>query len=426
MENELNGQVNKVDTPTDIETGQTKKTPKIEFKNHDKYIEGVNQIFNLFKCDPETQEFLKSVILCKNSTVLLSGVYGTGKSLLIKLIGKTFFSDSFGTVRFRDTLTEFDIIFFLDIAKITQGIEDITPRRIVTTHFKWINEVQRGNPKLYNALLSLLAEHEVEYRNTKFKSPEFLCFMDRNPKDVASVEIPRAFFDRIDFSIDIPVISMKESYDMLVSRFVNDYVEDLLDNAISILKSEQMVEIWKDVDKIQVPPAAVLYLNLIAGLFSSCIKLDKSTLNPKYNLDHKCDSCEFKGEICYNLKEVLGERWKISTLNLAKGHAWLNKREKVNLDDINFAIIYALPHRVQLKGSVYAIYPNEFTWVKENLRKAIKVKKRIWLEAIDTFRNLKDENRTKELLDELKKLSIKDLSINQLYQWALQIVSSKN
>ncbi|MHA1267760.1 MAG: AAA family ATPase [Candidatus Helarchaeota archaeon] len=407
--------------------GVSKEKPRfnenINFELHSKFLEGVNQIFELFRCDQKTKEFLESVLLCKNSTILLSGVYGTGKSLLIHLIGQTFFSDSFSVTRFRDTLTEFDTLLSIDIAKLNQGIEEISPRPIITSHLKWINEIQRGNPKLYNALLSLLAEHEVEYRAHTFKSPNFLCFMDRNSKDVASAEIPRALFDRIDYSIDIPVISMKESYNMLTNRFTEEYIEDLRDKAHKVLESAKIEEIWNEAEKVFVPQAIILYLNLIGGLFSNCIKVDRSTLSPKYNIDIQCDQCEFKGEICSNLKEILGERWKISALKLAKSHAWIDKRNKTNLDDLNFAITYTLPHRLQLKGNIYANYPNEYEWVKENLRKVLTVKKRIWLDAINAFSQLLDGTEQAHALEHLKKLSIRDLSIHQLYQWADQIYS---
>ena len=122
------------------------------FKNRALFLKGLQLIFSWWKGDPEIKEMLSISLLTKNSITLLSGTYGTGKTTFILSVMKVFFSDVFEQqvkpiARIRDTLTEFDILLYIDIAKLRQGVEHVEPRPIVTSPFKFFNELQRGNPR---------------------------------------------------------------------------------------------------------------------------------------------------------------------------------------------------------------------------------------------------------------------------------------
>ncbi|MBW2675238.1 MAG: hypothetical protein JRD89_17810 [Deltaproteobacteria bacterium] len=125
------------------------------FKYRSVFLAGLRNIFSWWRADPETKEMLSTALLAKNSVVLLSGTYGVGKSTFIESVMKVFFKDIYNqdvkpTARIRDTLTEFDILLYVDIAKLRQGIEQVDARPIVTSPF--IQVLQRASEREPEAL----------------------------------------------------------------------------------------------------------------------------------------------------------------------------------------------------------------------------------------------------------------------------------
>jgi len=401
--------------PAQTQTPQTQNLPTFKYRSI--FLAGLKNIFAWWRADPETKEMLSIALLAKNSVVLLSGTYGVGKSTFIESVMKVFFKDIYKQdvkpiARIRDTLTEFDILLYVDIAALRQGIEKVEPRPIVTSSFKFFNELQRGNPRLYNALLSLFAEKEVEYRGRVFKSKPFIAFADRNPHDVSSHEIPKALWDRIDAHLYIRVLDITETYELLTSKYVKSHTPRIVDALPELLSSKEMMEIWDDVDKVIVPEAITLFLALIAGSFT-CAHVDRSVTEPRFRLP--CDQCPYKGELCFKVREIWGTRWAESTIKFAKARAWLYGRPMVQLEDVLFVLPYTLNHRLVLRPEIESAYPNKIEFVKkEVIEKAIKVKKDIWIKAIKAYLAALngDENAKKEL----EQLAERDVVVLKLYR----------
>jgi len=394
---------------------QTQNLPS--FKYRSVFLAGLRNIFNWWRADSETKEMLSIALLAKNSVILLSGTYGVGKSTFIESVMKVFFKDIYEqqvkpTARIRDTLTEFDVLLYVDIAALRQGIEKVEPRPIVTSSFKFFNELQRGNSRLYNALLSLFAEKEVEYRGRVFKSNPFVAFCDRNPHDVSSHEIPKALWDRLDAHLYIRVLDITETYELLTSKYVKTHTPRIVDALPELLSSKEMLEIWNDVEKVVVPEAITLFLALIAGSFT-CAHVDRSVTEPRFRLP--CDRCAYKGELCFKVREVWGTRWAESTIKFAKARAWLYGRPIVQLEDVIFVLPYTLNHRLVLKPEVESSYPNKIEFVKQEvIERAIKVKKDIWIRAIKAY--LAALNGNEDAKRELEHLAERDVVVLKLYR----------
>ena len=388
------------------------------FKNRQLFLKGLQLIFSWWKGDPEIKEMLSISLLTKNSITLLSGTYGTGKTTFILSVMKVFFSDVFEQqvkpiARIRDTLTEFDILLYIDIAKLRQGVEHVEPRPIVTSPFKFFNELQRGNPRLYNALLSLFAEKEVEYRGRVFKSQPFVCFCDRNPHDVASHEIPKALWDRLDAHLYIKVLEVTENYELLTQKYVKTRTQQIIDALPKLMTSKDMMEIWEDVDKVVVPESVTLFLALLGASFT-CAKVDRSVTEPKFRLP--CDQCQYKGELCFKVREVWGVRWMESTIRFAKARAWLYGRAIVSLDDVLFVLPYTLNHRLVLRPEVESAYPNKIEFVKKVVIEEVirKIKAPVWIQAIKAYIEAQKGNKDAE--NELRQLAERDVVVLKLWR----------
>ncbi|MBW2636278.1 MAG: AAA family ATPase [Deltaproteobacteria bacterium] len=388
------------------------------FKNRQLFLKGLQLIYSWWKGDSETKEMLAVSLLTKNSVTLLSGTYGTGKSTFIESVMKVFFSDVFSkevkpVARIRDTLTEFDVLLYVDIAKLRQGIEQVDPRPIVTESFKFFNELQRGNLRLYNALLSLFAEKEVEYRGRVFKSKPFVAFCDRNPHDVSSHEIPKALWDRLDAHLYIKVLEVTENYELLNQKYVLTRTQRIIDALPKLMTSEDMMEIWEDVEKVVVPQSITLFLALLGAAFT-CVRVDRSVTEPKYRLP--CDGCQYKGELCYKVKEVWGVRWMESTIRFAKARAWLYGRPMVQLEDVFFVLPYTLNHRLVLRPEVESSYPNKIVFVRNVVIEEVvkRIKAPIWVQAIKAYVEAQKGNKDAER--RLEELAERDVVVMKLWK----------
>jgi MoxR-like ATPase len=298
----------------------------------------------------------------------LSGGYGTGKTTFIEIAAKMFYSNDLGVVRCHQELTTFDILWALDIQKfIGSKIGAITPRTLITATFKFVNEVQRLNVQCQNSLLELLSEKSVIFSDVRARSPDYICFLDMNPHDICTVGLVKALMDRIDFLLNVKLLGIKETHKLLVTKYHKRHVDDLRTLADPVLTVEQMSEIWTDIEKIKVPNEVFLKITMVASLLRRRIKTDRSITSARYRMS--CGGCLYMGEVCSEMERPIAHRWIDSAVKLSKGRAWLQGRDAVSYDDILWALQYVLPHRLELKQSVFTRHANEAEWVMGSLRR---------------------------------------------------------
>lgn len=362
------------------------------FKYRDLYDDGMNQLFSLLRAPAETQTAVAASLLVRNGIVLLNGSYGTGKTQLVNLIKRTFFRDDgdgydFDYETCHQDLTAFDVLYHLDLAELGRGREVVHAKNFVRARLKFLNEIQRANPSFYNALLPLLSERTITYRDMVFKSPNFVLLMDQNPHDEASSEIPRAFYDRIDFIINLAAIGLDDSRNLFHSRQKEGGIEwDTLENISPgpVMRAAMMEEIWEDVIHVKIGEKEFLKAHFLLRSFSACDRTDRSTTGKGYHLD--CESCKFKGELCYHIVQVPGQRALNSILKLSQARAWLAGRDRVAFDDLEFALPYSMAHRLIIKREELVAFENAFEWLRKRaIGQILRNKFPSWDEAADRF-----------------------------------------
>ncbi len=340
---------------------------------HQQYTKGLEQVFKLYQApNTEVMNFIATCLLVKDASILLNGIYGTGKTQLIRIIRKTFFSDGngdtdYGYVTCTQDLTAMDTLYDIDLASLIQGKEVVTPRALVSARFKFINEVKRANSLVYNALLSLLSEKMVIHRGQTFVSPDYLCFLDANPSDAGSSEVPQAFIDRIDFSLELPLMSSGGLLKLQEQAKQCDlsHWADLAEQAEFFMTSKQMGTIWSDVQMVQIPENIMQLLAMLGSYLQQCHHVDRAVARQDYALP--CGHCTYRAESCSKLLEVPGSRFLLSSLRLAQARAWLQSRDSVEVDDILWGLPYTLSHRLKVKADSLRQYANMTQWVKEEL-----------------------------------------------------------
>lgn len=384
------------------------------------FLEGLDKLFSLFLTDAETRRILSCALVARNSKTLLSGGYGSGKNTFVEMAAKMFFGNSVGLVRCHQELTTFDILWNLDIDKFLHAkVGAVAPRPLITAPFKYLNEIQRLNVQCQNSLLILFADKTVHFSDTAAETPDYVCFLDQNPHDIGTVGLVKALLDRIDYFLNIRYLGMKETQELLKVKYKERHVEDLRTLVDHALSTEQMQEIWADVEKIGVSDDVMLSSSMIAMLVRECIRADRSISSPRYRLI--CDGCRYNGDICSQLERPLGHRWTESAIKIAKANAWLEGRESVTRADIRRNLVYILPHRLELKQRNFEKFVNEADWVIGSLNEALESKETLWSEAMTSFQSTLNGDG-----EALKKLSNPaDVAIVALQKWAMNPDAAK-
>jgi MoxR-like ATPase len=387
------------------------------FKHRNLFLKGLEQIYSLFQFQEEAKIFFGSVLIVQNSTTLIDGISGTGKTELVHLLAKVFFSREnpeemdFAHVSCTQDLTPLDVLYYIDLPKLMKGIELVVPRPIITVRFKSFSEIKRASTSLLNSLLPLLSERFALYRDQKFPSPDFVCILDANPHDSGSTTIPTAFSDRIDYSFQMPTVPPQAVVGLIDVHEENGIMNwDMLTKiAKPVMTSDQMVEVWQDVQKVEVTKEMRLFCALVAGYLQQCQYTNRSLVSPDYELP--CYECSYRMETCAKLQMVPGMRFVKSLIKLAQARAWLRHSNSVSVEDLLYGLPYSLGHRLKIRSESARLFPAVDQWIKEELYlNGIRGKIPKWLGFIHTY--VKSPSKMHELIDEFKR---NDLAVMEFY-----------
>lgn len=390
----------------------------------------------------DIEEFFTAALLVPNNKVLLLGDPSTGKTLLVQLIAKAL-NAKFAKIVGAPEKTMQKVIARTKIAKlIKEGVEEFEIRDFVLANVKFINEINRFSLEVQDALLSLLWEREVELAGGKIvRSPEYIAFADMNPY---RGDIDRALKSRFYFSVWIPHPGIMESMEIELLREelgVDEFVEALRE---PIMNWSELVEAWKDVKKVSVDAGAIFLAKMIMYSMSGCVLQD---WEPDYK--RPCGDCPYNEGACKYVARPIEQRALKAAVQLAKARAWLNKRARVEANDIVWALTFSIPHRLEFTPMAKATIPLRMVWVRQTIDEIIrtkyikivdgKVERGVWWKAIVLWNAImagpeKLAEQLKEigldgkiskgkLISEFKKLDedAKDLVIHKLYTKAYRI-----
>ncbi len=327
--------------------------------------------------DGANEEMLKIIPLVRNGKFLLWGPYGFGKSFYAYLVARIFFGysrDEVPMVQLNNELTVNDVFFSIDVASLMNGEEKVEPRSIVTAPFKFVNEFQRGNHRVYNTFLGLFEEGFIAYRDRKFRTRDYIAILDANPFDSGSVEVPSALMDRITASVYMRSLPGDKMLEMMERDLDSDRVR-------TVMKERDMRRVWGEVEKVRVPDSSRLLMVLLHGYFSNCVYGDKAAMDHRH-VATLCESCRYRTEPCYMVREPLGHRWWRDVTAIARARAYFHGRGEVNSEDVFFAAKYALQHRIRTREKLRSLYRSREAWVDEMLDNARIRLKKVWIPAI--------------------------------------------
>ncbi len=260
------------------------------------------------------------VALIAGGHVLLEGVPGLGKTLLVRALAKTF-AGQFARIQFTPDLMPADVTghVMFDMKSETFRVR----RGPVFTHLLLADEINRAPAKTQAALLEVMAERQVTIEGRSLAVPNpFMVLATQNPiEQEGTYPLPEAQVDRFLLKVLIDYPNEAEEYRM-VQQVTAGLVGDVLDvsKVAAVLDAAAVVELQHKAAQVQVDVRVAEYAVAIAR-----------------------QTRQWPG-----VALGAGPRGGIALVRAARAAALLQGRDFVIPDDIKQLVLPTLRHRITL------------------------------------------------------------------------------
>jgi len=185
--------------------------------------------------------------LLSNGHVLIEGVPGVAKTLLIRTLSKTVGS-KFSRIQFTVDLLPTDILGITAYNQVMQ--EFYVVKGPVFANFLLADEINRAPPKTQSAMLEVMAERQCTIGKETFKLPEpFFVLATQNPLETAGTyNLPEAQIDRFLLKIFMPYPKLEDEKKIL-NQNINIHKFDDFD-VKTVIQGSDIIRMQKDVKKV--------------------------------------------------------------------------------------------------------------------------------------------------------------------------------
>jgi MoxR-like ATPase len=254
--------------------------------------------------------------------VLLEGVPGLGKTLLVKALAKTF-SGQFARIQFTPDLMPADVTGH-SVFDMKNQVFNLR-KGPVFTHLLLADEINRAPAKTQSALLEVMQERQVTIEGESHALPTpFMVLATQNPlESEGTYPLPEAQLDRFLVKVRIDYPSAQEEVAMLKMVTQNRVGDELeVSQVKTLIKPESIVALQTLVSHMTVDESVVNY----------AVRLVRATR-------------DWPG-----VAIGAGPRGCIALVRMARALALLNACDFVTPDDIKAASLPVLRHRIALSA----------------------------------------------------------------------------
>ncbi len=260
------------------------------------------------------------IALIAGGNVLIEGVPGLGKTLLVRALANTF-SGQFSRIQFTPDLMPTDVTghTLYDLKNSEFNLH----KGPIFTHLLLADEINRAPAKTQSALLEVMQERQVTIEGEAYRVPSpFMTLATQNPlEQEGTYPLPEAQLDRFLLKIYINYPNEQEE-NLMVAAVTNHQTGDQLDlSRVSAVAS----------------PKEILQMQSLAAE----IEADQSVINYAVRITRA--TRDWQG-----LSIGAGPRGSISLIRTARAQAMLNQRDHITPDDIKDIALPVLRHRVGL------------------------------------------------------------------------------
>ena len=260
------------------------------------------------------------VALIAGGNVLIEGVPGLGKTLLVKALSSTF-DGQFSRIQFTPDLMPADVTGHVMFDMKNQKFN--VRKGPVFTNLLLADEINRAPAKTQAALLEVMQEQQVTIEGKTFQTPlPFMTLATQNPlEQEGTYPLPEAQLDRFLLKIFIDYPDEMEEVAMIHSVTDNKVGGQLSVSQLSaVANAETIIELQQLAASISVDNEVMKY----------AVRIVRATR-------------EWQG-----LSIGAGPRGSISLIRAARAVALINSHSYVTPDDIKQVALPVLRHRVAL------------------------------------------------------------------------------
>ncbi len=274
------------------------------------------------------QDIIEGILIClfANGHVLLEGLPGLGKTLMVKTMSDAL-SLSFSRIQFTPDLMPADIIGTNIVIENEQGRKEFQFQRgPIFANVILADEINRATPKTQSAMLEAMQEHTVSVAGvTHILQEPFFVLATQNPLEMeGTFPLPEAQLDRFLFKLKVRYPSIDE-----LSAIVDRTTINEIPKAEKVLSADQVIQMrW-----------LIREVVLASHVREFAVKLVFAT-RPESDLSPEI----VKKYIRYGSSPRGAQALILS----AKIRALLNGRYNVSIEDIKSVAHPALRHRMIL------------------------------------------------------------------------------
>ena len=273
-------------------------------------------------------EVIEGVLLClfANGNVLLEGVPGLGKTLLIHTLSEAL-SLSFSRIQFTPDMMPSDITGTMLLIEDAQGRKQFEFQQgPIFAQIILADEINRATPRTQSALLEAMQERTVSVARTSYKLEEPFCVLaTQNPIEMdGTYRLPEAQLDRFLFKLQITFPD-------------EDELGEILRRTTS--ETETSIEKISDAETIQSMRQLVRRVLIAEHVERYIIKLIRATHPDNSNSPEMTRQYVELGASIRGLQAIA---------LTAKIKALLDERYNVAFEDVQSVTLPALRHRIIL------------------------------------------------------------------------------
>lgn len=256
--------------------------------------------------------------------VLIEGVPGLGKTLLVKTLARCI-GGEYSRSQFTPDLMPSDIT--------GHSIYDIKNEKFefrkgpIFTNFLLADEINRAPAKTQAALLEVMQEHQVSIDGQLFVvTPPFMVLATQNPiEQEGTYPLPEAELDRFMMKVLIDYPEVEDEL-RLVFAVTSGSTQEMpqVDHLDQCLSQQELISVQNIVSSIEVDERVLRY----------CVDIVRATRNR------------------LGIVQGAGPRGSISLIKAAKSKAIISGRPYVVPDDVSESVLPVLRHRIALSAEL--------------------------------------------------------------------------